>query len=104
LKLITWPWFERISIFVILLNCITLGTYQPCVHHNGIESLKNCDTALCIWLQATDYFVLACLTIEMCIKMIAMGIFGKGAYLADSWNRLDCFIVLTGYRSYQLLL
>ncbi|CAF0833175.1 unnamed protein product [Rotaria sordida] len=96
LKFITWSWFERISMFAILLNCITLGVYQPCVHHSGIESLKKCDTVLCIWLQVTDYFVLACFTIEMCIKMIAMGIFGKGAYLANSWNRLDCFIVLTG--------
>lgn len=31
LVLITNPWFERISIIVILLNCITLGMYQPCV-------------------------------------------------------------------------
>lgn len=23
-------WFERISIMVILLNCVTLGMYQPC--------------------------------------------------------------------------
>ncbi|CAF2593657.1 unnamed protein product [Rotaria sp. Silwood2] len=97
LKLITWSWFERISIFVILLNCITLGMHQPCAHHTGIESSKKCDTARCIWLQATDYFVFAFFTIEMCIKMIAMGIFGKGTYLAESWNRLDCFIVLAGF-------
>ncbi|CAF2632351.1 unnamed protein product [Rotaria sp. Silwood2] len=96
LKLITWPWFERISMLVILLNCITLGMYKPCAHHTGIESSKRCDTALCIWLQAIDYFVFAFFTIEMCIKMTAMGIFGKGTYLAESWNRLDCFIVLTG--------
>jgi len=97
LKLITWPWFERISMFVILLNCITLGMYQPCAHHTGIEPLKKCDTPLCIWLQAIDYFIFAFFTIEMCIKMTAMGIFGKGTYLAESWNRLDCFIVLAGY-------
>ncbi|CAF3697645.1 unnamed protein product [Rotaria sordida] len=95
LKLITWPWFERISIFVILLNCITLGMYQPCAHDTDIESLKKCDTALCIWPQVTDYFVFAFFTIEMCIKMTAMGIFGKETYLAESWNRLDCFIVLS---------
>ncbi|CAF1073951.1 unnamed protein product [Rotaria sordida] len=96
LKLITWPWFERISMLVILLNCITLGMHQPCAHHTGIDPLKKCDTALCIWLQATDNFVFAFFTIEMCIKMTAMGIFGKGTYLAESWNRLDCVIVLTG--------
>ncbi|CAF4869841.1 unnamed protein product, partial [Rotaria sp. Silwood1] len=96
LKLITWPWFERISIIVILLNCITLGMYQPCAHHTNIELSKKCDTTLCIWLQAIDYFVFAFFTIEVCIKMIAMGIFGKRTYLAESWNQLDCFIVLTG--------
>ena len=26
-----------------------------------------------------------------------MGVFGRGCYLAESWNKLDCFIVLTGY-------
>lgn len=31
LLLITNPWFERVSILVILFNCITLGMYQPCV-------------------------------------------------------------------------
>lgn len=31
LLLITNPWFERISILVIIFNCVTLGMYQPCV-------------------------------------------------------------------------
>jgi hypothetical protein len=96
LQLITWPWFERISMFVILLNCITLGMYQPCAHHTGIQATKRCDTPRCIWLQATDYFIFGFFTVEMCIKMTAMGIFGKGSYLAETWNRLDCFIVLAG--------
>jgi len=96
LQLITWPWFERISMFIILLNCITLGMYQPCEHHSGLQGSKKCDTARCIWLQATDYFIFGFFTIEMCIKMTAMGIFGKGTYLADTWNRLDCFIVVSG--------
>jgi hypothetical protein len=96
LRLITWPWFERISMFVILLNCITLGMYQPCDHFSGMQSSKKCDTVRCIWLQATDYFIFGFFTIEMCIKMTAMGIFGKGTYLADTWNRLDCFIVVSG--------
>lgn len=39
---------------------------------------------------------------EMTIKMIAMGIYGKNTYLADSWNRLDFFIVLAGALEYCL--
>ncbi|CAF1444163.1 unnamed protein product [Rotaria sordida] len=69
--------------------------YQPCAHDTNMESSKKCDIALCIWPQVTDYFVFAFFTIEMCIKMTAMGIFGKGTYLDESWNRLDCFIVLS---------
>ncbi|CAF0755454.1 unnamed protein product [Rotaria sordida] len=96
LQLITWPWFERISMFVILLNCVTLGMYQPCAHQSGVPVAKKCDTVRCLWLQATDYFIFGFFTIEMCIKMTAMGIFGKGTYLAETWNRLDCFIVIAG--------
>jgi hypothetical protein len=96
LQLITSPWFERVSMFVILLNCITLGMYQPCAHHTGTQATKKCDTPRCIWLQGTDYFIFGFFTVEMCIKMIAMGIFGKGSYLAETWNRLDCFIVVSG--------
>lgn len=96
LQLITWPWFERVSMLIILLNCVTLGMYQPCEHHSMIQASKKCDTSRCFWLQAIDHFIFAFFTIEMCIKMTAMGIYGKGTYLADSWNKLDCFIVVSG--------
>jgi hypothetical protein len=33
--------------------------------------------------------------IEMLLKMTAMGVvWHKNSYLRDSWNRLDCFIVI----------
>uniref|UniRef100_A0A182T683 Ion transport domain-containing protein n=1 Tax=Anopheles maculatus TaxID=74869 RepID=A0A182T683_9DIPT len=38
----------------------------------------------------------------MTIKIVAMGAWGKGTYLADSWNRLDFFIVLAGALEYCL--
>ncbi len=47
-------------------------------------------------LQKLDDFIFGFFAIEMCIKMIAMGIVGRGAYLADRWNWLDCFIVFSG--------
>lgn len=43
-----------------------------------------------------DDFIFAFFAIEMFIKMIAMGIMGKGTYLAETWNRLDFFIVAAG--------
>ena len=89
LQLITCPWFGRITICIILLNCVTLALFQPCE--------KECNTIRCLWVTIADHCIFAFFTIEMCIKMIAMGVFGKGTYLADSWNRLDCFIVISGY-------
>lgn len=41
-------WFERISMLVILLNCITLGMYQPCVDFE-------CATNRCKILQVSSY-------------------------------------------------
>lgn len=75
----------------ILLNCVTLGMYQPC-------SDEVCTTPRCKALQVFDDMIFAFFAIEMIIKMTAMGISGsKTAYLSDTWNRLDCFIVLAGY-------
>lgn len=36
--LISCTWFERVSILVILLNCITLGMYQPCVDDDCVTN------------------------------------------------------------------
>lgn len=52
--------------------------------------------------QKFDDFIFAFFSLEMTIKMIAMGVYGKGSYLADSWNRLDLFIVLAGAVEYGL--
>lgn len=85
-------WFERVSMMAILLNCVTLGMYQPC------SDDENCTTPRCQVLQMADDVIFAFFAVEMCIKMLAMGITGaKSAYLSDTWNRLDCFIVIAGY-------
>ncbi|XP_063224731.1 voltage-dependent T-type calcium channel subunit alpha-1G [Bacillus rossius redtenbacheri] len=86
-------WFERISMLVILLNCVTLGMYRPCVD-------DDCLTNRCKILQIFDDFIFAFFALEMSVKMIAMGVYGKGTYLADSWNRLDFFIVMAGALEY----
>jgi hypothetical protein len=52
--------------------------------------------SLSLLLQVCDDVIYIYFTVEMCIKMFAMGISGKGCYLSETWNRLDCFIVLAG--------
>uniref|UniRef100_A0A803SZ54 Calcium voltage-gated channel subunit alpha1 G n=1 Tax=Anolis carolinensis TaxID=28377 RepID=A0A803SZ54_ANOCA len=88
-------WFERVSMLVILLNCVTLGMFHPC------EDM-GCDSPRCKILQSFDDFIFAFFAVEMIVKMIALGIFGKKCYLGDTWNRLDFFIVLAGMLEYSL--
>uniref|UniRef100_A0A4W5NGN1 Calcium voltage-gated channel subunit alpha1 I n=1 Tax=Hucho hucho TaxID=62062 RepID=A0A4W5NGN1_9TELE len=84
-----------ISIMVILLNCVTLGMYQPC------ENI-DCTSDRCQILQAFDAFIYIFFALEMVVKMVALGIFGRRCYLGDTWNRLDFFIVMSGMVEYSL--
>uniref|UniRef100_A0A670KD88 Voltage-dependent T-type calcium channel subunit alpha n=1 Tax=Podarcis muralis TaxID=64176 RepID=A0A670KD88_PODMU len=80
---------------VILLNCVTLGMYQPC---DDMDCLSN----RCKILQVFDDFIFIFFAMEMVFKMVALGIFGKKCYLGDTWNRLDFFIVMAGMVEYSL--
>ncbi|XP_026057684.1 voltage-dependent T-type calcium channel subunit alpha-1I-like [Carassius auratus] len=80
---------------VILLNCVTLGMYQPC------ENI-DCTSERCQILQAFDAFIYIFFALEMVVKMVALGIFGRRCYLGDTWNRLDFFIVMAGIVEYSL--
>ncbi|XP_056626587.1 voltage-dependent T-type calcium channel subunit alpha-1G isoform X1 [Triplophysa dalaica] len=80
---------------VILLNCVTLGMFHPCED-------SRCDSERCKILEDFDDFIFTFFAVEMVIKMVALGIFGKKCYLGDTWNRLDFFIVLAGMLEYSL--
>ena len=82
-------WFERVSILVILVNCVTLGMYDPFD--------TSCATEQCQVLERLETAIYAFFLVEMLIKWVAMGLFGKQGYFKDSWNKLDCFIVAAGY-------
>ena len=51
---------------------------------------------LCRVTGVVDNIIFGYFVVEMIIKMIALGIFGKYAYFSNGWNRLDFIIVLTG--------
>ncbi|XP_059414486.1 voltage-dependent T-type calcium channel subunit alpha-1H-like isoform X3 [Carassius carassius] len=95
LRMVCNPYPLNVSMLVILLNCVTLGMFQPC------EDLK-CQSEWCIVLQVFDDCIFAFFAVEMVIKMIALGIFGSKCYLGDTWNRLDFFIVMAGMMEYSL--
>nr|XP_023487615.1 voltage-dependent T-type calcium channel subunit alpha-1I isoform X1 [Equus caballus] len=95
IKMVCNPWFECVSMLVILLNCVTLGMYQPCDD-------MDCLSERCKILQVFDDFIFVFFAMEMVLKMVALGIFGKKCYLGDTWNRLDFFIVMAGMVEYSL--
>uniref|UniRef100_A0A669CWL4 Voltage-dependent T-type calcium channel subunit alpha n=1 Tax=Oreochromis niloticus TaxID=8128 RepID=A0A669CWL4_ORENI len=96
IRMVTSPYpFTYVLMMVILLNCVTLGMYQPC------ENI-DCSSDRCQILQAFDAFIYIFFAMEMVVKMIALGIFGRRCYLGDTWNRLDFFIVMAGMVEYSL--
>uniref|UniRef100_A0A8C7IE75 Voltage-dependent T-type calcium channel subunit alpha n=1 Tax=Oncorhynchus kisutch TaxID=8019 RepID=A0A8C7IE75_ONCKI len=89
-------WFElRVSMLAILLNCVTLGMFQPC---DDVHCLNN----RCSFLQALDDGIFVFFAVEMLVKMVALGVLGQKGYLGDTWNRLDFFIVIIGMLEYSL--
>uniref|UniRef100_A0A7N8WR05 Voltage-dependent T-type calcium channel subunit alpha-1G-like n=1 Tax=Mastacembelus armatus TaxID=205130 RepID=A0A7N8WR05_9TELE len=72
-----------LCILAILLNCVTLGMFQPCGHTP-------------FFLQALDDGIFVFFAGEMVVKMVALGVIGQSGYLGDTWNRLDFFIVIVG--------
>uniref|UniRef100_A0A3P8RPC1 Ion transport domain-containing protein n=1 Tax=Amphiprion percula TaxID=161767 RepID=A0A3P8RPC1_AMPPE len=84
-----YPSLPRVSILAILLNCVTLGMFQPCGHTPFL-------------LQALDDGIFVFFAGEMLVKMVALGVIGQSGYLGDTWNRLDFFIVIVGMLEYSL--
>uniref|UniRef100_A0A8C2VTU6 Calcium voltage-gated channel subunit alpha1 H n=2 Tax=Chinchilla lanigera TaxID=34839 RepID=A0A8C2VTU6_CHILA len=52
LRLVCSPWFEHVSMLVIMLNCVTLGMFRPC------EDVA-CRSERCSILEAFDDFIFA---------------------------------------------
>uniref|UniRef100_A0A665W6C9 Ion transport domain-containing protein n=1 Tax=Echeneis naucrates TaxID=173247 RepID=A0A665W6C9_ECHNA len=85
-------------ILAILLNCVTLGMFQPCGHTPFFLQV-NCAILLS---RALDDGIFVFFAGEMVVKMVALGVIGQSGYLGDTWNRLDFFIVIVGMLEYSL--
>jgi len=81
------PWFDRFILFVILVNCIFLALDKE------VEYITNNN-------EMIDFIFLQIYTMEMVLKIIAMGFFMRAhSYLRDSWNILDFMVVILGWIS-----
>ena len=87
-RLIKWPWFDRVVLLLICLNCAFLaGQGPPGSAHATFEDAEGVE------LVFTLLF-----TFEMLAKWIALGVVcSETAYVRDPWNLLDMTVVFAGW-------
>ena len=89
-KIVQSRYFENFILFVILVNCILLALDEKSPTFEDSETYKVIDTA--------EYVFIVIFSIEMILKMIALGfVVGQGTYLRDYWNGLDFAVVMLAY-------
>ena len=85
--MLVYPWFDKFILFVIFSNCIFLALDKE------IDILTVNGSTI-------DFVFLIIYTIEMSLKIVAMGFFiREHSYLRDTWNMLDFTVVLLGWVS-----
>ena len=86
ITIVAHKWFDRFIMFLILISSILL-----CLDEPGLDSKSN----LAQFLYYADIIITILFTIEMVIKIIALGFIGHdNAYLRSGWNRIDAAIVI----------
>lgn len=86
-KLIAHWTFEVVSFFMVAVSCVLLSLESPGLEDGSqlAESLKILDLSISIFFG-----------VEAALKIFGMG---YQKYFADSWNRLDFFIVIIAFIS-----
>ncbi|KAJ9529654.1 hypothetical protein QJQ45_014417, partial [Haematococcus lacustris] len=80
LRIVAHPYFDRVTIAVVVTNVIIMG----CDHYNETDEFSLAMTGL-------NFGFTSCFVVEMVLKLMALG---WAPYLSDNWNRLDCFVIL----------
>lgn len=109
IKIVEWPWFNRLILILIVTNCVFLVLEDPVCKcdTDPCSEFENYRRALYMsldcsnWEQLRDtllgaeYTFTILFTMEMVVKIVARGfIMHKHAYLRDSWNWIDFVVVL----------
>lgn len=86
-KLMTHPRFDNFILMLIIISSVALALDNP---------LYDETSDLVIGLQMFDAVLTILFTVEMIIKVIALGfIANSGSYMRNSWNILDFIIVMS---------
>jgi hypothetical protein len=87
------PRFDSLVLFVIFASSVCLAISSPTLDPDGM--LSNA-------LSVLDVIWVVFFTIEMAIRLVALGVgpFGPGTYLRSGWNVLDGAIVAVSWLSF----
>jgi hypothetical protein len=88
-KLVCHPVFELFVTLVILESCVALGFENPTNRRDaGVQSFLDINSIVLVVLFA----------VEALLRCVAFGVFaGDDAYLRDSWNCIDFFVLLVSF-------
>jgi hypothetical protein len=88
--LITWNYFDRFIMLVILVNSILLGMRDYSDRIDPDFDMSYNETLDKIGIVLSIIFFIECV-----FKILALGfVLHSKSYLRDSWNRLDFFVVV----------
>jgi len=88
-KVVTRKWFDNGILVCIILSSVTLAIDSP---------LSDPTTSLSVALLVLDWIMTVIFSVEMCLKMVGLGLWGHSeAYLTNGWNLLDGIIVVVGW-------
>lgn len=101
--LVTHPYFDPIILFFIILNAILmmLADYDKIVEDDEDSRFGLPDLEKSFWNDVNfraEIPLTIIFTIELVLKVVAMGFMGEqGTYLQDPWNNLDFIVVVTAW-------
>ena len=84
--IINWWVFDKLILFLIILNSLGLGA----------KNYVDTEAPINKFIESIDIYFTIAFCIECGLKILGMGFFmGKGAYLKDAWNWLDFIVVVS---------
>ena len=97
-EIVSHRYFEYSIIVLIVLSSVNLAIDMPQFEIECIYQHKKDKCDLRDALSLIDKVFVVCFTIEMSLKVIALGAaFHKGAYIRNNWNVLDFLVVVIGF-------
>lgn len=93
ISFVSWPWFDRLVLFVIIINTLALCLDEP------VETEQ---TTLMTILEWQNVLTTTIFTFESAVKICALGVYSSPlSYFRDGWNWVDFVVVVTGWIAFS---